>query len=152
MKDSPMLIYYDGSDEARRAIAAAADRLSPRPAVVLDVTPPLTVEESEAAMFSPVMPDTIELRVRDVRRIAHRGEQLARASGLEAVQRVEVEAPTWQGVVDVADEIDAAVIIVGARGLSGARELFEGSLSHELARHAGRPLLIVPPAHRPVTP
>jgi hypothetical protein len=29
--------------------------------------------------------------------------------------------------------------------LNGARELFEGSVSHEVAQHARRPLLIVPP-------
>jgi len=44
------------------------------------------------------------------------------------------------------------VIVVGSRGLSGARELFEGSLSHELMSHAGRPLLIIPPNPRAVEP
>jgi len=38
------------------------------------------------------------------------------------------------------------VIVIGSRGLSGARELFEGSMSHEVAEHAGRPVLILPPA------
>jgi nucleotide-binding universal stress UspA family protein len=57
-----------------------------------------------------------------------------------------VAGPTWEAVVDVADEIDAAVIVTGSRGLRGGRELFEGSLSHEIVRYAGRPVLIVPPA------
>jgi nucleotide-binding universal stress UspA family protein len=47
--------------------------------------------------------------------------------------------------VDVADTIDAAVIVLGSRGLKGAREVFEGSVSHDVAEHAGRPVLIVPP-------
>jgi nucleotide-binding universal stress UspA family protein len=50
------------------------------------------------------------------------------------------------GLVDVADEIDAAVIVTGSRGLRGVSELFEGSVSHDVAEHAGRPVLIVPPA------
>ena len=54
MERAPILICYDGSDDARRAIAVAAELLSSRPAVVLDVTPPLTAEESEAALFSPI--------------------------------------------------------------------------------------------------
>jgi nucleotide-binding universal stress UspA family protein len=53
----------------------------------------------------------------------------------------------WEGIVDVADDIDAAVIVIGSRGLKGIREQFEGSVSHEVAEHAGRPVLIVPPAH-----
>jgi len=151
VKERPILICYDGSEDARRAVAAAADLLAHRETVILDVTPPLTVEEEEAAL-TPVIPDNVESRVRDVQSIAHRGTLQARAKGLEAVDRVVVAAPAWQGVVEVADEIDAGVIVVGSRGLSGARELFEGSLSHELTRHAGRPLLIVPPLHRTIEP
>lgn len=55
--------------------------------------------------------------------------------------------PVSEGIVDVADEIDAAVIVLGSRGLKGIREQFEGRFSHEVAEHAGRPVLIVPPAN-----
>lgn len=41
-------------------------------------------------------------------------------------------------------DIDAAVIVIGSRGLTGAREILAGSLSHEVAEHAGRPVSIVP--------
>jgi nucleotide-binding universal stress UspA family protein len=37
------------------------------------------------------------------------------------------------------------VIVLGSRGLTGVREAFEGSVSHDVAEHAGRPVLIVPP-------
>ncbi len=37
------------------------------------------------------------------------------------------------------------MIVLGSRGLTGAREALKGSLSHEVAEHAGRPVLIVPP-------
>lgn len=152
MKEQPILICYDGSQDARRAIPAARDLLVHRETVILDVTPPLTAEEEEAALVTPVVPDNVESRVRDLRRMARRGTLQARAAGLDAVDRVVVAAPTWQGVVEVADEIDAGVIVVGSRGLSGARELFEGSLSHDLMRHAGRPLLIVQQDHRTIEP
>ena len=143
--DRPMLICYDGSREARRAIAAAADLLVRRPAVVLDVTPALTAEEHEAAFLSP-RPDNIELRVRDLRQTAHRGAQLARGRGLEATERIDVAGEVWKAVVHVAEDIDASVIVVGSRGAGEAHELLDRSLSHDLARHAGRPLLVVPPA------
>jgi nucleotide-binding universal stress UspA family protein len=47
--------------------------------------------------------------------------------------------------IDVADEIDASVIVIGSQGLKGICERFEGSVSHEVAEHAGRPVSIVPP-------
>jgi len=37
--------------------------------------------------------------------------------------------------------------VMGTRGLTGIRELLDGSLSHQVAEHSGRPVLIVPPPH-----
>ena len=144
MADSPILICYDGSTDASRGIDAAAALLKESGAVVLDVGPPLTVAESYASVggttpgFEEVNEDAALSR-------AEKGAQLARDVGLTAEARGEVAAPTWDGVVQVADEIDAAVIVLGSRGLTGAKELLEGSFSHAVASHAGRPVLIVPP-------
>jgi nucleotide-binding universal stress UspA family protein len=44
--------------------------------------------------------------------------------------------PRWQGIVETAREIDAAAIVLGSGRLPG--------VSDEVARHADRPLLIVP--------
>jgi nucleotide-binding universal stress UspA family protein len=147
MNDAPILICYDGSDEARRAIDAAAALLGPRRAVVIDVGAPLTPAESVATL-SPVVPGAAfeELNMSVAQERAADGAERARGAGFSAEARAEVAAPTWEDIVDVADEIDAAVIVLGSRGLTGARELFEGSVSHDVAEHAGRPVLIVPPA------
>ena len=48
MSDAPTLICYDGSDESRHAIAAAAQLLGQKEAVVLAVGPVLTAAESFA--------------------------------------------------------------------------------------------------------
>ena len=44
-----------------------------------------------------------------------------------------------------ADELDAAVIVIGSRSPSGAREFARGSLSHDVSTHARHPVLIVAP-------
>jgi nucleotide-binding universal stress UspA family protein len=144
---APILICYDGSDLAQRAIEAAAGLLGPRHAVVLVVGRPLTAAES-LAVVSPVAPVAAfeELNEDDARSRARDGAERARRAGFEAEARADLAAPTWEGIVDVADEIDAAVIVTGSRGLRAVRELFEGSVSHYVAEHAGRPVLIVPPA------
>jgi len=146
MTDVPILICYDGTADSERAIETAQDLLGPRRAVVLNVGPTLTTAESFAAMSS-VVPGTAfeELNVDDARRLADAGAERARHVGFEAEARGEVGAPTWEGILDVADEIDASVIVLGSRGLKGLRERVEGSVSHELAQHSRRPVLIVPP-------
>jgi nucleotide-binding universal stress UspA family protein len=146
MQDAPILICYDGSDSAQRAIDAAAGLLGRRHAVVLDVGPLLTATESLAAL-SPVAPAAAfqELNEDDARSRARDGAERARRAGFEAEARADLAAPTWEGIVDVAAQIDAAVIVIGSRGLGGVSELVEGSVSHDVAEHAGRPVLIVPP-------
>lgn len=146
MNDAPILICYDGSDGAQRAIDAAADLLGPRRAVVLDVGPPLTAAES-LVVTAPVTPGAAfeELNEDDARERARAGAELAGRAGFVAEARAVLATPTWEGIVDTADELDAAVIVLGSRGLKGVREAFEGSVSHQVAEQAGRPVLIVPP-------
>jgi nucleotide-binding universal stress UspA family protein len=145
MDARPVLFCYDDSPEAKHAIDAASSLLGDRRAVVLDIAPPVTAAESYATVTSiPV--DFGELNRQDALSRAEIGADLACLAGFDAKARADVAAPTWDGVVEVAAELDAAVIVIGSRGLTGARELFEGSFSHEVAEHAGRPVLIVPPA------
>jgi len=144
MDEAPILIGYDGSENARRGIDSAFVLFGNRRAVVLDVAPVITPAES-LATITPGPYAFGELNLSDAETAAEEGARYARAVGLVAEARADVAAPTWQAIVDVADEIDAAVIVMGTRGLNGARELFEGSVSHQVAEHAGRPVLIVPP-------
>jgi nucleotide-binding universal stress UspA family protein len=146
MEGAPILICYDGSGSDRGAIDSAAQLLGPRRAVVVDIGSPITTEESLAAL-APGFPGAAieEANADDALRRARVGAGLAQRAGFDAEAKAEVAAPTWEGIVDVADEIDAAVIVIGSRGLSGVRERLEGSVSHDVAEHAGRPVLIVPP-------
>jgi len=145
MAAAPILICYDGSEGAKHAIDAAAGLLDGHPAVVLAVGPPLTAEESYAALGT-LVPSFQELNEEQALERAKEGAELAASAGFAAEARAEVAAPTWEGVIHVADEIDAAAIVIGSRGLTGVKEALSGSVSHAVAEHAGRPVLIVPPS------
>lgn len=146
MDAGPVVICYDGSTNAARAIETAATLLGSRRALVLYISPLLTAAESLAATDALVPGNAFEdLNVAEGSDVARRGSELARAAGFDAEWRADLAAPTWEGIVAAADEVDAPVIVIGSRGLSGIRERLAGSVSHELAEHAGRPVLIVPP-------
>jgi len=142
--DAPILICYDGSESARAAIGVAAALLVDYRAVILNVAPLAVVAESYAALGSGAA-DLDHLVFEDALRQAEEGAELARRAGFRAEARAYVEAPVWRGVVGVADDIGAIAIVLGSRGFTGVHELVEGSLSHAVAEHAGRPVLIVPP-------
>ncbi len=148
MDDPPVLICYDGSDDSARGIKTAATLLGPRRAVVLDIAPPITPAESLGTISSVVPGNAFEeLNTAEADRVAGQGAEIARSSGFDAEARSALATPTWQGVVDVADELGSPMIVIGSRGLSGLKEVLDGSLSHQIAEHAGRPVLIVPPPH-----
>jgi nucleotide-binding universal stress UspA family protein len=149
MTDRPILICYDGSEEARHAIEEAARILGPRRAVVTDVAPLVTQAESVALLAPGVAGREFEeINQESAVERANEGAEHARSAGFTAEARGAVAIPTWSGILDVADDVDAELIVLGSRGLDGVRSLLVQSVSHEVAEHSGRPLLIVPPAHR----
>jgi nucleotide-binding universal stress UspA family protein len=55
-----------------------------------------------------------------------------------------VEGVTAGILMQVADDIDALMIVVGRRGESGIAELVLGSVPRTLTHHCARPVLVVP--------
>jgi nucleotide-binding universal stress UspA family protein len=142
-----ILICYDGSNDAERAVDAAAALLGPRHAVVLNVAPAMTFAEGVAATTSLVPGGAFEdLNRADALGRAEAGAAHARRAGFDAVARATIASTTWQGIIDVADELDAAAIVIGSSSLGAFREFARGSVAHDVATHARRPVLIVPPA------
>jgi nucleotide-binding universal stress UspA family protein len=146
MSSEPILICYDGSESAEHAFNAAAGVLAGRKAIVVDIGPVLTGAESYAAVTPGINIGLMEDANLDAAlERAQEGAELARRAGFDAEARAELSAPTWEGIVDLCEEIDAAVIVIGSRGLTGARERLQGSVSHQVAEHSKRPVLIVTP-------
>jgi nucleotide-binding universal stress UspA family protein len=76
---------------------------------------------------------------------AQDGAARARERGWDAEPRLaRAETTVWRAIVDVADELDANLIVCGTRGLGGIKSLVLGSVSHAVLQHAHRPVLIAP--------
>jgi nucleotide-binding universal stress UspA family protein len=79
--------------------------------------------------------------------LAKGGAELATQAGLDATPRCEPDAvAVWATIVDVADELDATLIVTGSRGMGGIKSLLLGSTSDRVLHHARRPVLVVPAA------
>ena len=144
----PVLLCFDGSEGALRAIKNAGRLLGSRPAVVLTVweaARDLTTLDpvgDAVGRLSGIYAELDAAGLQAASDVAQRGARLARDAGFEPRTRVECGA-VWRTIVVVAAQEDAAVIVVGARGLSGPAAVL-GSVSARVSRHAGRPVLIVP--------
>lgn len=148
----PVLIAYDGSDQAKGAIAEAGRVLGGRRrAVVLTVREPIESYDfaglGGATTLDPATVSAMqESAQNEATVVAEEGAALAREAGFLAEARVEVGPTPWQEIVAVGDELDADVIAIGSRGRTGLKKVLLGSVASAVAQHSGRSVLIVHPA------
>ncbi|MDA0181911.1 universal stress protein [Solirubrobacter phytolaccae] len=147
MSASPVILSYDGSEDAVVAIQRAAALFGPRPALVLVVWPRA---HAQLAYGWPGMAYAQDLDAIDkaaaegAAELAEKGAALAREAGLDAEPlTMRASGPIWQAILDVAEDRDAAAIVLGSRGLSGIKSLVLGSVSGAVVHHTTRPTLVV---------
>jgi nucleotide-binding universal stress UspA family protein len=152
--DRPVLFCYDGSDGSKAALAAVAELVAhPADAVVLTVWTPATIllarGGSLGTAYVPNEGQIDEQEAAAAQRIADEGAEGARRRGYNASARIaEATESVAKAIADVADEIDAGLIVCGQRGLGLMRSALLGSVSHAISARAQRPVLIAPQHER----
>ena len=150
VENRPILLCYDGSPGSEHALETAGALFPGHTAVVLHVWSPIALIVSRyGGMATMPTYDDSELQ-QAAMELAGRGARAAAAAGLSATAEAceTTYAGTAHDILAAADRHDAALIAVGARGLSTFKAMVLGSVSHGVAQHARRPVLIVPPATR----
>jgi nucleotide-binding universal stress UspA family protein len=146
--DRAVLFCYDGSDGSKTALAAAAALIKPADAVVLVVWMPAAVQLARAGSFMVAVPNEGEFDEQEAasaRQIAEEGAAGARARGYNASPRVaRANESVVRTIDEVAQEIDAGLVVCGQRGRGTIGSALLGSVSHALAAHTKRPVLIAP--------
>ena len=145
-----VVIGYDGSDDAQRAIDLAGGALRAEAALVVNVwSVPITVTQPGAPFGAPAPPFEAELQrfEQAARRLAEEGAGRARQAGLSAeahLARGATPAEIATVLCDLAEDRGATLVVVGRRGQSRLKEVVVGSVSNA-AVHDGRcPVLVVP--------
>jgi nucleotide-binding universal stress UspA family protein len=146
----PILVCYDGSEGARHAINTAAALFPGHNAIVLHAWSPISlIVAGYGGMVALPAYDDDALQV-EASKVAAEGCKLANDVGLEArpaTTKVSYQG-TWHTILDVANEYNAGLVVLGARGLSTFKSIVLGSVSHSVTQHAHLPVLVVPPAVR----
>jgi nucleotide-binding universal stress UspA family protein len=152
----PVLFCYDGSEDSAAAMAAARELIArPVPAVVLTVWQTAAALLAQAGGFAVGYGDEQQFDVEETKLAWEAAEEAAargRELGYETTARVEQATEgAARTIIDVADEIDARLVVCGRRGRGIITSTLLGSVSHAVLAHVARPVLIVPnarPAHR----
>jgi nucleotide-binding universal stress UspA family protein len=150
--DGPLILCYDGSEDARHAIRRAGELFAGRRARVVSVWQPtaapggLGFAGETAGMVDLFELDRAAAKAGDS--VADEGARLAREAGLLAEPvAVQGAGPVWKTIVELADRDGAATIVMGSHGRAGLRAMLLGSVSSAVVHHSDRPTLIV---RRPV--
>jgi nucleotide-binding universal stress UspA family protein len=148
-----ILLATDGSREAELAARIAAD-LAQKTHSQLHVLHAFGI----APVGPPVYPEATDLQseefeaeTEESQRIS---EQRAREVLQEEVEKVRsggdtvagehlIEGRVAPGIVELAEETGAGLIVMGSRGLGGIRRALMGSVSDSVIRHAHCPVLVV---------
>jgi nucleotide-binding universal stress UspA family protein len=130
------------------ALVAAVELIKPADAVVLVVWTPAAVQLSRAGSFLVAVPNEGEIDEQEAgiaRQLAEEGAAGARKRGYNASARIaQAHESVAKTIDEIAEEIDAGLVVCGQRGRGAIRSALLGSVSHALAAHAKRPVLIAP--------
>jgi nucleotide-binding universal stress UspA family protein len=140
----PVLLTYDGSKLAELGIVHAGRLLAHgRDAVVVCVwqTGDVGFVPTGEQHFNAA--EAVEVRQAAEATAAH-GAALAEKAGFRS-QSIAIEAaPTWKGIVKVADEHGASLIVLAPHRRSGLAGHLLGSVTAAVAAHTASAVLIVP--------
>jgi len=139
------VVGTDGSETAQRAVAAAADlaRLAGASLEIVCAYEPVRTARLSGDMYA--VPADLQWLVNpreEVDATLSDAADLVRAAGVEVETFAREGAPA-DAILDVAEERDADLIIVGNKGMTGARRFLLGSVPNKVSHHAPCSVLII---------
>ena len=139
----PVVFAYDGSELAELAIEQSGHQLAPgRDALVVCVWQPNDVGFLPVGARHFNAAEATEVRKAAEETAAH-GASLAERAGFRP-QSIAIEAaPTWEGIVDVANEHQASLIVLGSHRRRGLARHLLGSVAAAVVEHWAQSVLIV---------
>ena len=159
-----ILVAFDGSPPARKAVELGGSLFPGADAVVMSVATGLENLEDSASGARAALPDAVirtavdELRasaLAEIQELAEEGASLARSAGLDARPDPRVaDGPVWAAVLSAARETEADAVVCGTHGHGVVGRAILGSVASGLVQHAALPVVVVPagagPAEGPV--
>jgi nucleotide-binding universal stress UspA family protein len=141
-----ILVGTDGSDTATTAVRYA-----------IDLTRELGARLQIVSAYEPVSP--LRLRTErievpkdlqwvinpreDVLKLLDAAREDARIAGVEQVETFARQGDAADAIIDVAEEQRSDLIVVGNRGMTGAKRFLLGSVPNKVSHHAPCSVLIV---------
>jgi nucleotide-binding universal stress UspA family protein len=141
-----IVVGTDGSDTAKEAVRQAAELAKAMGAQVLLVSAYEPVPESRLRHERTDVPEDVSWMVNpreDVQAVLDDEAERITGAGVAQVETFAREGDPADAILDVAEEKNADLIVVGNKGMTGARRFLLGSVPNKVSHHAPCNVMIV---------
>jgi nucleotide-binding universal stress UspA family protein len=141
-----IIVGTDGSDTATTAVRYAIDlarELGARLQIVSAYEP---VSESRLRAERTEVPKDLQWQVNphdEVLAMLETSRQEALGAGVEEVETFARQGDAADAIIDIAEESRADLIVVGNKGMTGAKRFLLGSVPNKVSHHAPCSVLVV---------
>src|SRR3954449_3566594 len=141
-----IVVGTDGSDTAKEAVRQASELAKAVGASVLLVSAYEPVPESRLRHERTEVPEDVSWMVNpreDVQAVLDGEADGIRKAGISEVETFAREGDPADAILDVAEEKNADLIVVGNKGMTGAKRFLLGSVPNKVSHHAPCSVLII---------
>jgi nucleotide-binding universal stress UspA family protein len=140
-----IVVGTDGSDTAAEAVRQAADlaKIAGAQLSIVSAYEPVSKRRLEGEQAG--LPADVQHEIgprEDVNLVLESAAAAAKQAGVE-VQTHPVEGGPSEAILEVAEQTNADLIVVGNKGMTGARRFLLGSVPNNVSHHAPCSVLII---------
>jgi nucleotide-binding universal stress UspA family protein len=141
-----IVVGTDGSGTAREAVRQATELAKVLGSRILLVSAYEPVPEARLRQERTELPEDVSWLVNpreDVQGLLDEEAERITADGIDDVETFAREGDPADAILDVAEEKEADLIVVGNKGMTGARRFLLGSVPNKVSHHAPCNVMIV---------
>ena len=141
-----IVVGTDGSETAKEAVRQAAELAKAVGAAVFLVSAYEPVSEARLRQERTEVPEDVSWMVNlreDVQAVLDGEAERIKGDGVKEVETFAREGDPADAILDVAEERNADLIVVGNKGMTGARRFLLGSVPNKVSHHAPCNVMIV---------
>ncbi|BAB66595.2 universal stress protein [Sulfurisphaera tokodaii] len=137
-----ILVAYDGSDHAARALDIGID-LAKRYEAKLDIVEVVDTAALLGMGVAPIPGEVIQQVYNKAKSDINNAKAKAQNQGVKDVEGVVLEGDPATAILEYAGKNGVDLIVTGSRGLSTFKRIILGSVSTKLVQEAKIPVLVV---------
>src|SRR4051794_18505222 len=141
-----IVVGTDGSETAKEAVRQTAELAKAVGAAVLLVSAYEPVSEARLRQERRDVPEDVSWVVNpreDVQAVLDQEAERVKGIGVSEVETFAREGDPADAILDVAEERGADLVVVGNKGMTGARRFLLGSVPNKVSHHAPCNVMIV---------